>query len=89
MASPAPPPLRPPPYAPGHDDEESYNLWYIGVLIMAVGTFCQAIGANLQQRSAQREAELHSDPAARRPARKQPLFVLGVVMLVSAGERVR
>ncbi|KAL1499719.1 hypothetical protein AB1Y20_012406 [Prymnesium parvum] len=86
MASAPPSPSAPPPpYAPGERGEQSFNLWYIGILIMIFGTFCQALGANLQQRSVKRESDLYGASNSRRPTHKQPMFVSGVVLLVGAG----
>ena len=73
-------PSTPPPPSP---PRELFNLWYVGVFIMSIGTLCQAIGANLQRLSANREAAL--PPEHRQPARKRPLFVSGVVLMVGAG----
>ncbi|KAL1499752.1 hypothetical protein AB1Y20_012439 [Prymnesium parvum] len=73
----------PPPSPPSDPSlkEERFNLWFVGICIMCFGAFCQAFGANLQQLSISKEAK---KPEAR-PARKQPLFVTGVFLLVSAG----
>lgn len=75
--------------APSEEGEgvaEEFNLWYLGVLIMILGAFLQALGANLQQRSVVREAAMHPNPSERRPTRRQPMFIVGVILLVSAGE---
>ena len=50
---------------------------------MVIGTTAQALGANLQRLSASREAV--RDAIRRRPARRQPMFIVGVVLLVGAG----
>lgn len=78
---PALPPAGPPPSPPTR--VVSGKLWFLGVLIMCLGTTTQALGANLQRLSARREASKPS--GTQRPARKQPLFVLGVILLVGAG----
>lgn len=81
-AVPLPPPAAPP---RGPLPEQAYNLWYVGVFIMVIGTILQAGGSNLQRLSARREVAKSSDPKERKGIMKQPLAVMGIVMLVSGG----
>ena len=53
---------------------------------MVVGTCCQACGANLQRLSATLEEKKAREGSKEpRPVRKQPLFILGIIMLVGGG----
>ena len=86
LAPPPAPPLLPTPVSPPPSPPRTNinsNLWPIGVLIVCMSTSAQALGANLQRYSASREQRL--DAAVQRPAGKQPLFVLGVFLLIGAG----
>jgi len=77
-AAPAAPPLGPMP-------EQKFNLWFVGVFIMSLGTMMQACGGNLQRLSARREESRSSSPKRRRKVCKQPLAIFGIIMLVGGG----
>lgn len=78
VAAPPAPPLGPIP-------EQKFNLWFVGVFIMTLGTCMQAFGGNLQRLSARREESRNSNPKRRRKVCKQPLAIFGIIMLVGGG----
>lgn len=78
VAAPPAPPLGPIP-------EQKFNLWFVGVFIMTLGTCMQAFGGNLQRLSARREESKNSNPKRRRKVCKQPLAIFGIIMLVGGG----
>mmetsp|Transcript_11038 Transcript_11038/g.12617 ORF Transcript_11038/g.12617 Transcript_11038/m.12617 type:complete len:458 (-) Transcript_11038:1378-2751(-) len=61
------------------------NLWYVGVIIYALGAFSMALGVVLQKYSINKEMRKHPDPKLQRPLPKQPVWVLGLVLYGSSG----
>eukprot|EP00948_MAST-09A_sp_MAST-9A-sp1_P002821 g2821.t1 len=59
------------------------SAWFLGVFLYISGTFCLALGANLQRYSIL--SEFKKPEGQQRPKSKQPLWIFGVVFYVSCG----
>lgn len=64
------------------EKDESSTLWYVGVLLTIVGSICTNMGVNLQKFSFMREAKTRS-VGAKRGYFRQPLWVIGLLLVVS------
>uniref|UniRef100_A0A7S3LR87 Uncharacterized protein n=1 Tax=Aplanochytrium stocchinoi TaxID=215587 RepID=A0A7S3LR87_9STRA len=67
------------------EKNDDVNLWYVGVIIYALGAFSMALGVVLQKYSINREHIIHPDPSSQRPLPKQPLWVLGIILYGASG----
>ncbi|DAZ96002.1 TPA: hypothetical protein N0F65_009303 [Lagenidium giganteum] len=70
-----------PPTAMTCEQKDDNPLWYVGVIVGILGSVCTNMGVNLQKFSFMREAK--KSIKAKRPYVRQPLWVIGLLLVIS------